>query len=220
MTKDLQRIRVAIADDHPIILLAVKDCLEQTLGYQVAIQETSGQGLLGALGSQPVSLIVTDFSMQHDDQHDGLRLITQLRRQYEHIPIVVFTMVTNPGVLAQLCRVGVAGLIGKDEEMAELGRVCQRVMTGGVRPCLSPSVEKRLAESGTTRNEIADFQMLSQKELEVVRMFCSGLSLTDIAKRQNRTLGTIATQKRSAMRKLNVDNNMDLVNCAREQGLI
>lgn len=130
MSKDLQRIRVAIADDHPIILLAVKDCLESTLGYEVAIQETSGRGLLGALGSQPVSLIVTDFSMQHDDHHDGLRLITQLRRQYEHIPIVVFTMVTNPGVLTQLCRVGVAGLIGKDEEMAELGRVCQRVMAG------------------------------------------------------------------------------------------
>lgn len=212
--------RVVIADDHPIVQRAVSDCLNALPGFRVVLTVASGDELLSVLATHEVDLIVTDFSMQQaDEDKDGLRLIAHLLRVHEHTPIVVFTMLTNSGVLSQLCRMGVAGLVGKGEEICELGLVCSRVARGKGQ-FLSPGIAHKLAAAGSLKPGQADFQLLTQKELEVVRLFSHGTSLTDIARMLSRSLGTVATQKRSAMRKLHVDTNVDLVTCAREQGLV
>ncbi|AOI90150.1 response regulator transcription factor [Burkholderia pseudomultivorans] len=220
MSKIPNLTRVAVADDHPIVQRAVAECLNALPGFQVVATATSGGSLLTELTHHEVDLIVTDYNMQQgEEDKDGLRLVSHLLRVHEGTPVVVFTMLTNPGVLTQLCRMGVAGLVGKDEELTELGQVCLRVVRGG-KQCLSSGMEHRLAAAGTVRPGQADFQSLTQKELEVVRLFATGMSLTDIARMLNRSLGTVATQKRSAMRKLHVETNVDLVSCAREQGLV
>lgn len=212
--------KVVIADDHPVIQLAVADCLNSLPGFRVVATVASGDGLISELAAQEADLVVTDFTMQQtDDDKDGLRLITHLRRAYKRTPIVVFTMLTNSGVLSRLSGMGVAGLVGKDEAMDELGQVCLRVVRSG-KQCLSPGMERRLAVAGVVKPGRPDFQMLTPRELEVVRLFSKGISLTEIARMVNRSLGTVATQKRSAMRKLHVDSNIDLVTCAREQGLV
>ncbi|MNJ77789.1 Transcriptional regulatory protein RcsB [compost metagenome] len=52
----------------------------------------------------------------------------------------------------------------------------------------------------------------------MVRLFALGLSVTEIARRLNRSVATIGTQKQSAMRKLNIDSNAELLRYADEQG--
>ncbi|AOJ05659.1 LuxR family transcriptional regulator [Burkholderia mayonis] len=216
----LQTRRVVVADDHPIVLRAVTDYVDSLPGFRVVASVSSGDALLSTMREQEVDLVVTDFAMHRaDDDKDGLRLISHLMRAYEHTPVIVFTMLTNSGVISQLCRMGVAGLVGKEEEIAELGRVCLNVVRG-TGQSLSPGMAHRLAVAGSIKPGEAAFNALTPKELEVVRLFTGGMSLTDIARTLNRSLGTVSTQKRSAMRKLHVDTNVDLINCAREQGLL
>ncbi|AFJ89754.1 response regulator transcription factor [Burkholderia vietnamiensis] len=211
---------VAVADDHPIVLRAVTSYFDSLPGFRVAAAVSSGSALLDALREQKVDLVVTDFAMQQgDDDKDGLRLISQLMRAYEHTPVVVFTMLTNAGLINQLCRMGVAGVVGKEEEIGELGQVCRKILNGATQS-LSPGMAHRLALAGSLKPGMSDFQALTPKELEVVRLFVTGVALTDIARMLNRSLGTISTQKRSAMRKLHVETNVDLIDCAREQGLL
>jgi len=62
--------------------------------------------------------------------------------------------------------------------------------------------------------------MLSKRELEVVRMFVSGLTVTEIAERLHRSKKTISTQKGSAMAKLGILRDMDLVRYGMETGLM
>ncbi|AOI68789.1 response regulator transcription factor [Burkholderia ubonensis] len=213
-------IRVVVADDHPIVLRAVTNYIDSLPGFRVAASVSSGSALLATLKEQKVDLVVTDFAMQQsDDDKDGLRLISHLIRMCEHTPVVVFTMLTNTGLINQLCRMGVAGLVGKEEEIGELGQVCVKIVNGATQS-LSPGMAHRLAVAGSVKPGTADFQALTPKELEVVRLFSTGVALTEIARILNRSLGTVSTQKRSAMRKLHVETNVDLINCAREQGLL
>ncbi|AHI66496.1 response regulator transcription factor [Burkholderia thailandensis] len=215
-----QAIRVIIADDHPIVQFAVTDALNALPPFRVVSAASSGRELLETLKSQACDLIVTDFTMQqslHDE--DGFRLIARLRRLHPEIPIVVFTMLTNGGILNQLCQMGVAGIVGKDEDIGVLGQTCLRTLTCK-HPCLSPGIATRLAEGGDTLPGQRNVSALTPKELEVVRLFAMGVSLTDIARQLNRSITTVATQKRSAMRKLHVATNADLVTYSHEQGLI
>jgi two-component system, NarL family, captular synthesis response regulator RcsB len=216
----LQDNKVIVADDHPVTRLAIIRTIDALAGFTVVADVGSGRDLLHVLSDQACDLIVTDFTMQQSEpDEDGLRLVARLRRLHENIPIVVFTMLTNGGILHQLCQMGVAGLVGKDENLDALERTCVRALTGK-RPYLSPGMAARLAETGNAAPGKHPPVVLTPKELEVVRLFGRGTSLTEIARQLNRSITTVATQKRSAMQKLHVTSNADLVAYAREQGLV
>ncbi|HTH60556.1 MAG TPA: response regulator transcription factor [Paraburkholderia sp.] len=220
MTTGGRHPRVIVADDHPIVRMAMKQLLESLPGVTVDAEVASGRELLDTLAQSDADLIVTDYSMQQTDpDEDGLRLIARLRRIYPAIPVVVFTMVTNGAILHQLCRLGAAGVVGKGEDIAVLGEVCERVLAGDSAPILSPGIAARLAQAAGEPRAAVSEPKLTAKEIEVVRLFANGSSLTDIAHQLNRSLTTVATQKRSAMRKLRVASNADLVAYARDRGL-
>jgi DNA-binding NarL/FixJ family response regulator len=84
---------------------------------------------------------------------------------------------------------------------------------------LSPGLAGRLALAAGEPAASSTAPKLTAQEIEVVRPFASGASLTGIPRQLNRSLTTAATQKRSAMRKLRVASNADIVADARERGL-
>ncbi len=201
-----------------MVRLAIRDVLS-TIGYQVVELCESGNALYEALERQRFDLVVTDFSMERaPGSEDGLRLIQRLRGRHPDTPIVVFTMLTNSGLLACIKAEGVAGIVGKSEDPEILKRICLNAISGSVGPHLSPAVANRILSAGGRPG--ANACNLSPKEIEVVRMFANGDSLTSIAASFHRSLATIAAQKRSAMQKLNIANNADLITYARDHGLV
>ncbi|KRC80491.1 LuxR family transcriptional regulator [Achromobacter sp. Root83] len=213
-----QDVRIIVADDHPVVSLALADSLNEIPGFSVVATARSGLELITAIQKHPCHLIVTDFSMQSESaDEDGLRLIERLQRMFPQIPIVVFTMLTNSGILNQLRQVGVAGIVSKEEPIDDLVAICVRALTEK-GPILSTSIGKRLSHNDVTMGGSNRTKGLSPKELEVVRLFALGLSVTEIARRLHRSVATIGTQKQSAMRKLNIETNAELLRYADEQG--
>ena len=201
-----------------MIRLAIRDALSP-IGFQVVELCQSGKALFEALERQRFDLVVTDFSMERaQGGEDGLRLIQRLRSRHPDTPIVVFTMLTNSGLLACIKAEGVAGIAGKSEDPEILKRICLHAISGSAGPHLSPAVANRIASAGGRPG--ANACHLSPREIEVVRMFANGDSLTSIAASFHRSLATIAAQKRSAMQKLNIANNADLITYARDHGLV
>jgi two-component system, NarL family, captular synthesis response regulator RcsB len=212
-------VRVVLADDHPVVVLAIADTFLSMPGYTVAATAHSGGELLRILAKQPADLVVTDLVMNGEDtEFDGLRLIGRLRRAVPNVPLVVFTMVTNGGMFHELCKLGVAAIVSKEEVASELGKICQRALVEK-ETILSPKIRERVSREGATRQDMSRVQSLSPKEIEVVRLFTQGMSVTEIANVLRRAVPTIATQKRSAMRKLHIQNHADLVKYAMENGL-
>ncbi|SAL31097.1 two-component system, response regulator [Caballeronia cordobensis] len=220
MNGQTNKVRIIIADDHPIVLLALADQFSKLPGYEIVATVHSGKELIRVLERTPVDLIITDLVMQGDEEAelDGLRLVSMLRRSHPEVPIVIVTMTTSGGMFHELCKLGVAAIVSKEEPAHELAQMSLRAMSK-TETLISPKIEHRLAREGSTTRDLAREQPLSPRELEVVRLFAQGLSVTEIARTLNRSVPTIATQKRSAMRKLHVDNHVDLVKYAAKTGL-
>ncbi|MPW22010.1 response regulator [Paraburkholderia sp. CNPSo 3157] len=220
MSGTTRNVRVVLADDHPIVLLAISDTFADIPGYTVAAKAHSGAELVRLLEKEPADLIITDLVMQGDEQVelDGLRLISMLRRAHPEIPLVVFTMVTSGGMFHELCKMGVAAIVSKEEPTSELAQICMRALVSK-ETVISPKIQQRLAREGARTKDLGREQKLSPRELEVVRLFAQGLSVTEIARTLSRSVPTVATQKRSAMRKLHVENHAELVKYATEMGL-
>jgi two-component system capsular synthesis response regulator RcsB len=212
-----RRARVVVADDHPAILLGVRHALDACDDLQLVGQASQSTELVETLRCATVDVVVTDLSMPGGRHGDGLALIGYLRRHFPALRIVVLTMLGNGALLRRLFEAGTAGVVGKCDDLAHIGLAVRHAMQGGryVSPSLRAALERSGARNGRPTSRVA----LSPREIEVVRLFAAGLSLTEIAARHHRSIKTASSHKISALRKLGLAGDAELIEYARANGL-
>lgn len=198
---------VIIADDHPVFLIGLRTVVTTTFGetFMISAEAQTVDQLLTLLAEKLPDVLLTDFNMPGEQQSDGLRLISTLRRKYPQLPIIVITVTTNPGLVNSILATGVFAVINKQSLTTEL-TACLKALQQGRRP---PGT---LVSSSPT-------VAMSPRELEVVRLLALGHSVNHIASMLNRTKQTISAQKKSAMLKIGVSSDADLFAYLREAGL-
>jgi two-component system, NarL family, captular synthesis response regulator RcsB len=213
------KLRVVLADDHPFVLLGIRATFRMDEHIEVVGEAVSAASLLTLLVTTPCDVLVTDFAMPELglQAEDGLRLIKRLRRDWPEIRIVVLTSMSNVAILRSILSAGAMSLLNKVESMDELATAIRAAGVG--RRYISSSIVSALAVAGAETGELAGGPHLSPREIEVVRMFASGLSITEIARSLERDVRTISRQKRDAMSKLGVHNDPGLFAFARAHGM-
>ncbi len=205
--------RIAIADDHPLVLLGTRLLIEDSGRHRVVAEAHCAEGLLSILASEPVDMVVTDFSMPGGNRADGHAMLQALSRNHPDVPVVLVTMITNATSLHMALRSGVRGLVHKGSGVGNVRDAVDMVLTG--RMYLDPVLAPCLQEAGRERS----LSVLSPKELEVLRLYVSGPSITEIAAQLRRTVSTISRQRQSAMKKLGISNDAELFAYAFEEKL-
>jgi len=208
-----------LADDHPFVVLGIKALFNTDDGLSVVAEASSASSLLAQLVNTPCDVLVTDFAMPEvgRDAQDGLSLIRKVKQDWPAIGIVVLTSVSNVAILRSVLNAGAMGLVDKAEAI-ELVRTAVRHASVG-RRYVSASFLTALAEAGAETDLSLDAPRLSPREMEVVRLFAKGRSITEIAKELQRDVRTISRQKRDAMNKLGVKNDPGLFAFVRARGL-
>lgn len=209
--------RVIIADDHPIIRAGVRMVLESAMNISIVAEADSPDALLSALRETPADLLITDFSMPGGQEADGLGLLQRIRRLYPDLPIIVLTMVGNVGVIGSILGTGVRGLIDKSAGMAEISLAIQAVGQG--RDYVSTTFKQSLLQSQFD-SESGMAARLSPREVEVLRLFASGMTVSAIAERLSRSVKTVSRQKTDAMNKLGLKSDLEIYAFAREHHMI
>jgi two-component system, NarL family, captular synthesis response regulator RcsB len=213
------KLRIVLADDHPFVLLGMKALFAADDGMEVVGEANNASALLAELAIKPCDILVTDFAMPEPgiDANDGLRLIRKVRQEFSDISIVVLTSVSNVAILRSILNAGAMSLVNKAEPIELVGTAVRHASVG--RRFVSASFLAALAEAGAEADFSAEEPRLSPREIEVVRLFAKGHSITEIAKELERDVRTISRQKRDAMNKLGVKNDPGLFAFVRARGL-
>lgn len=215
-----QPLRIILADDHPVVLMGAEVILCPPSGsaFSIVAKAQSADELISHLQRTPCDLLISDYSMPYGCFPDGLALMGYLKRHFGHLPLIVMTMLRNPSLLQALLNTGVNGLFDKRSPMGELKRAVQTV-TRGRRHLCTTFASVLNAQALPSSGDDAPAVSLSERELEVVRLFVQGFSGRQIAAQLNRSEKTISRQKRTAMDKLGLDHDGGLVEFARVSGL-
>lgn len=208
--------KIVIADDHPIVLLGVREIVQRDGRYTVVGEAVNSSELVSQLREHQPQLLITDFNMPGDSSYgDGLKLIEYVLRNFPSTKVLVLTMISNTFIISRLQQLGVAGVIQKNH----LNKEIERALTALSNECryINSSSETR---SKTKQPSLIEdrFYSLSPRELEVLRMFVTGMSVGDIARHLCRSNKTVSAQKISAMRKLEIDNDQALIKYCIEAG--
>ncbi|OYU06562.1 MAG: DNA-binding response regulator [Pseudomonas sp. PGPPP1] len=212
----METLNVVIADDHPIVLVGVRELVERDERFRVVGEAVCSNELIELLQSTAVDLVITDFNMPADSPYgDGLKLVEYLVRHFPHVRVLVLTMISNPLILTRLQELGVLAVIQKNQLHNEIQAALKAIARG------SPVRSKGTQPTSVLESSDLDerFTRLSPKEHEILRLFVSGQSVNDIARGLNRSAKTISTQKVAAMRKLEVSSDQDLLAYCIERNL-
>lgn len=215
------RIKVALADDHPAVLAGLRYALGCAAGIDLVGAARNSTEVVSLLSASLCDVLVTDFVMPGGEFGDGLPYLAFLRRRFPGLRLVVFTILDNGAITRSSKAIGVEAVVSKGDCVDDLLKVLYgqpAVKAIRRKSDLISSTDHFLAKS--TAEADALLGVLSKRELEVLRRFVSGDSISNIAARLHRTRQTVSSQKVSAMLKLGIARDADLFRFAFENGLI
>ncbi|CAH2790064.1 MAG: Two-component transcriptional response regulator, LuxR family [uncultured Paraburkholderia sp.] len=211
-------VRAIIADDHPLVLLAIENLLNSFSNLRAVGRAADTSELFEQLERNVCDLVLMDLYMPGEFEPDALEAIRMFRQHFPNVALVVLTMETDAAVLQSVISLGVEGLLSKRDRI-DLIHVA--IVTALARECyVGPAVRALIADATLIQRLDYVRKMLSRRELEVFTHYASGFGVTEIAARVDRSVKTISAQKCTAMRKLPLESDAELFCFAVEHGVI
>ncbi|MFM5781526.1 response regulator [Aeromonas caviae] len=208
---------VVLADGQAAVLAGLRSVVLQSPLLTVTGMAQTIAELMELLRRVPCDVLVCDFTFYNDPMSDGIPLIRQLRHHYPHITLIVLSSYDNVAMVRQLMGLGIRGFISKtSSDITQLPEIIRLTVQGEsfVDSQTSKTLLNHIIDNGSTGHDsIAE---LSRREIEVVQLVVSGMSVTEIAAYSERHLKTISGQKKNAMRKLGVHTDSELINVWRK----
>lgn len=209
------RIRVLVADDHPVVLAGVKAVLSGDPEVEVVGEASDGQTALDMAMKLEPSILVLDLSMP---DLNGVEVTRQLSVLLPDCKAVVLTVHEDRSYLRKLIEAGAAGYVLKRSAAEDLPRAIKAAAAGGVY--LDPSIAAHAIDRlSSSPKDAAEAQAeLSEREVEVLRLTAVGHSNKAIAALLQISVKSIETYKARAMDKLGFRSRVELVGYAVGKG--
>lgn len=215
MSRAPARIRIFIADDHPIVRQGLRRIVEEDPGMAIAGEAGDAAAVLAALQSTAADLVLLDVSMPGGP---FLETLKELRTRHPTVRVLALSVHPEDQWAVRALRAGASGYLTKDHSPDQLLEAIRRVYRGG--KYVSPTLAERLAEQLNGGAERAPHELLSDREFEVMRRLGNGLTITQIASELALSAKTVSTYRARILEKMAVESNADLVRYAARYGLI
>lgn len=210
-------IRVALADDHPIVLDGLEQLFRLEPDIAVVARCRNTDEALRAVRSESPDVLVLDLLMPGGG---GLELLRAMGDQGRHTRVILLTAVIDDDQLLEAIRLGAQGVVLKDMAPQLLVEAIHEVHAGGqwLEQGLGGRALRRLLSREKRASEAA--RLLSSREREIVRLVAAGLRNRAIADRLSISEGTVKVHMHNIYEKLDLNGRVELTNYARENGLI
>jgi len=214
-----QKYKVILADDHVLLRDALSSLINSFDEFQVIKTVGNGRELMTALsdGNKP-SLVILDLNMP---LMDGFETAKWLSKNHPEINILILTMYDSEIALIRLLQSGVKGFLKKDVHPQELRHALKSVAMDGYY--YSNDTTGKLAnlfQKTTDNHAYIEKAMLSDKEIEFLRLASTDLTYKEIAGQLKLTPRAIDGYRDSLFEKLDVKSRVGLAIYAVKNGIV
>ncbi len=212
-------IRVALADDHPIVLDGLEQLFRLQSDMTVVARCRNADEALRAVRADRPDVLILDLLMPGAS---GLELLRALNDDAtRHTRVVLLTAVADDEQILEAIRLGAQGVVLKDMAPQLLVDAVREVHAGAqwLEKGLGGRALRRLLAREAVAGE-SSARILSAREREIVRLVADGLRNRAIAERLSISEGTVKVHVHNIYEKLDVNSRIELTNYAREHGLL
>jgi two-component system response regulator NreC len=210
-------IRVLIADDHTIVRSGLRLLLEAEPDLEVVAEAMDGDDALVLVESLQPDVVLMDIAMPGID---GLQATRVIKERWPQIQVLVLTMHRQEEYFFEMLKAGASGYLLKGAETNDLINAIRVVHQGEV--WLYPSLAQRLVKDYISRatGERMPQSILSPREQEILTLLAEGYDNNAIAEKLVISPSTVHTHRSNIMNKLGLNTRHELVQYARQNGLI
>ncbi|NHR03587.1 response regulator transcription factor [Chromobacterium haemolyticum] len=216
-----RKIKVMLLDDHEVVRQGLGFRLSQESDIVLAGCFGDSRSFLAALNHDRPDVLVLDYALQPQDM-DGLNLIRAIRARFPEVAILIMSSYYNTATVSLALRAGARGFVGKQQDLDELVRAIRVAVTGRVYLTAEMALELAQAQQADSvpadssthapdaMDRVVRLSALSPREMEVLRCFLDGMTVSEIADKFSKSIKTISGQKQAAIKKLGLKSDHEL----------
>jgi DNA-binding NarL/FixJ family response regulator len=213
----MDKIRILIADDHPLFRKGMRSMLEALPEMEVVGEAATGEEAMALAGDLAPDVIVMDLQMPNGT---GIAATRAILNASPHIRILMVTLFEDGESVFTALRAGARGYVLKDTDAGEMARAVQAVGRG--EAIFSPAIANRLIDFFAAPHPAAPkeiFPTLTDREREILGRIAQGLTNADIARDLSLSVKTVHNYVSNIFSKLQVADRAQAIIRAREAGL-
>jgi len=207
----MEKIRILMADDHPVVRAGIRGMLETQDEFQVIAEAENGREAFEQIVKIIPDVVLMDLRMP---EMDGVEAIGRIKEKYPDINILVLTTYDTDADIVRAVEAGATGYLLKDAPREELFRAVRATAKG--ETVLAPVVAARLMGKVRDHGE----QALSAREIDVLLLVARGASNQDVAEKLHVSTATVKSHLIQIYQKLGVSDRTAAVTTAIERGII
>jgi DNA-binding NarL/FixJ family response regulator len=213
------RVRIMIADDHPLVRSGLRALLERDGEFQVVAEAADGYEAVDLAFLHKPDVILLDVGMPRLSGPDAAQSISQ---KLPAVRIVMLSMHSDEAYVLRALKAGARGYLLKASPEADVIAAIRAVASGNAY--FSPSITKLLVEEYVVearRRGVEDsYDLLSIREKEILQLLASGKTNKEIAELLFISVATVETHRNNIFQKLHLHNLAELILYAVRKGLI
>jgi len=213
------RVRIMIADDHPLVRSGLRALLERDGEFQVIAEAADGYEAIDLAVLHKPDVILLDVGMPRLSGPDAAQSISQ---KLPAVRIVMLSMHSDEAYVLRALKAGARGYLLKASPEADVIAAIRAVAAGNAY--FSPSITKLLVEEYVVearRRGVEDsYDLLSTREKEILQLLASGKTNREIAELLFISVATVETHRNNVFQKLHLHNLAELILYAVRKGLI
>ncbi len=208
-------IRIAIADDHPMIIKGLKNTLSSYPNMELTGTYANGKELVKGLQEAEPDVLLLDIQMPGKN---GDELAPVILRKYPNIRILTLTNFDSTLYVTNMLRHGVHGYLLKTTEEDVLIEAIETVYQG--KEYIEPAMREKMQQLAIRINKtVTSKSALTPREKEILQLIVDGLTSPQIAEKLFLSLHTVENYRLSILLKMDVTNTAQLVKKALRHGL-
>ncbi|HEU19262.1 MAG TPA: response regulator transcription factor [Deltaproteobacteria bacterium] len=211
----MSKIKILIADDHPIVREGFKQVLSETTDMLVADEAGNGQEVLNLIRNNKYDVILLDISMPG---RSGLEILKELRNEYPKLPVLIVSIYPEEQYAVRAFRAGASGYLTKASAPHELIAAIRKISKGG--RYISSSLAEKLTYYLDIDAAKPPHELLSDREYQVMLLIASGKTVTEIGRELCLSVKTISTYRTHILEKMKMKNNAEITLYAVQNQLV
>ncbi len=215
----MDKIKILIADDHAVVREGTRRILEQEEDLEVVAEAGDGEEAVRQATRLKPDVAIIDVAMP---KLDGIEATKQIKSACPAITVLILSAYDDDQFVFSLLEAGAAGYLLKSVRGSELVDAVRAVQAGEsvLHPSIARKVLNRFARISGEPKEKEPTEVLSEREMDVLRLVTKGLSNKDIAEELCLSIRTVQGHLGNIFNKLQVGSRTEAVVRALKEGWV